>query len=444
MQLRKPESFGVFDHHHRGVGHIHAHLDHGGRNQHIRIAAPEGFQYLILIRRLHAPVYQFNAQIGKIARAQILVHLLGRTRVHGLGFLHQRTHHVHLPPLAHLGSQKAVHARALVLRHDARAHRLASRRQFIQNRYIQIAVQNQRKRSRNRRGGHHQHVDRFALLPQQRALAHAEAMLFIRHGKPQPMIVYALGNQRMRADRHIPFAVLDRLMRDFMLLRGQAAGQQPHFQAQRREDRLCSFIMLARQHFGGRHQRRLIARAAAHVDRAERYRRFAAAHIALHHARHRAIARQIAANLLQHAPLRAGGRKRKMIDKFRKRRRAGIDAQSAPARFAQKRHAQLIQKQLFKRDARSGGFQRFGADRKMRVAHGEIALAQTVFAAQRLRKLIRPLPVLRLKRSFDALANHLLRNALYRAIHRHDARFLFERRAGQLQRSAARFALAVQ
>ena len=38
MQLREPEAFGVFNHHERGVRHIHADLDHGGRHQQLDLA----------------------------------------------------------------------------------------------------------------------------------------------------------------------------------------------------------------------------------------------------------------------------------------------------------------------------------------------------------------------------------------------------------------------
>jgi hypothetical protein len=31
--MRPPEALGLLDHHHAGVGHVHAHLNDGGRNQ---------------------------------------------------------------------------------------------------------------------------------------------------------------------------------------------------------------------------------------------------------------------------------------------------------------------------------------------------------------------------------------------------------------------------
>ena len=40
VQLRQAEALGLLDHHHRGVGHVHAHLDHRGRNQNLHLRPP--------------------------------------------------------------------------------------------------------------------------------------------------------------------------------------------------------------------------------------------------------------------------------------------------------------------------------------------------------------------------------------------------------------------
>jgi hypothetical protein len=36
MELREAEALGTLDQHHRGVGDIDPHLDHGRRHQHLR------------------------------------------------------------------------------------------------------------------------------------------------------------------------------------------------------------------------------------------------------------------------------------------------------------------------------------------------------------------------------------------------------------------------
>ena len=41
VQLRQPEAFRLLHHHHRSVGHIHAHLDHRGGNQNLSMSLLE-------------------------------------------------------------------------------------------------------------------------------------------------------------------------------------------------------------------------------------------------------------------------------------------------------------------------------------------------------------------------------------------------------------------
>ena len=74
--------------------------------------------------------------------------------------------------------------------------------QLVEHRDIQVAVERQRERARDRRGGHHQHVRVVALLAQGVALLHAEAVLLVHHRQPQPLKLDALLDQRVRADGH--------------------------------------------------------------------------------------------------------------------------------------------------------------------------------------------------------------------------------------------------
>ena len=48
MQLGQSELFGVFYHHQGRVGHVHAHLDHGGRQQDLGLAGPKRRHHLFL------------------------------------------------------------------------------------------------------------------------------------------------------------------------------------------------------------------------------------------------------------------------------------------------------------------------------------------------------------------------------------------------------------
>ena len=378
-------------------------------------------------------MHQLDAQIGQIPRAQVLVHHLRRQRVHRLGFLHQRADHVHLPPLLHLAAQKAVHALPLVLRHDAGLDPLAPRRQLVDDGDVQIAVEDQRQRARNRRGRHHQHVGRFALAAQLGALAHAEAVLLVCDGQAQVPVFHALGDQRVGADDHVPLAAGDGLVGDAVLLLRQAPHQQPRLHAQRLQHRLRALVVLAGQHLGGSHQRRLIAAAHRKSDRAEGHGGLAAAHVALHHARHGVGCTHVACNLLKHALLRTGGRKGHLIPVFFQIGLVGRDLYAGLSAVAAQRDGHLIEQQLLEGDAPPGRLQRLPAVREMGVAHGEVAFAQAVLPADGLGQLVGPLALAHLQRRLHALPNGLGRNAADAAVHRNQARLLLDGGTAELK-----------
>ena len=78
--------------------------------------------------------------------------------------------------------------------------RLPPRRPLVEQAEIEVAVQRERERARNRRGGHEQHVGRLALGAERLALLHAEAVLLVDDGEPEPRERRGLLHQRVRAD----------------------------------------------------------------------------------------------------------------------------------------------------------------------------------------------------------------------------------------------------
>ena len=87
----------------------------------------------------------------------------------------------------------------------------ASGRQLIQYAQIQIAVERQGQRARNRRRGHHQHVwlSLIGLLHQLESLQHAEAVLLVDHDEAQPVELDFLFDERVRADDQLRLAPVD-------------------------------------------------------------------------------------------------------------------------------------------------------------------------------------------------------------------------------------------
>ena len=76
----------------------------------------------------------------------------------------------------------------------------ASGGQLINDREIQIAIDDHGKGARNGSGGHHQHMGIKPLLPQGGALVHPEAVLLVGDDQPQPGKGGIGSKQRMGAD----------------------------------------------------------------------------------------------------------------------------------------------------------------------------------------------------------------------------------------------------
>ncbi len=100
MQLRKPEGFGAFDHHNRGVGHIHTDFDHGGCHQNLARTA---------LKRAHGGVFFGGRHLSVNERHDVFAQgcpqpletVFSGNEVTDLAFLHKRTHPVALFAIGH-------------------------------------------------------------------------------------------------------------------------------------------------------------------------------------------------------------------------------------------------------------------------------------------------------------------------------------------------------
>ena len=269
-------------------------------------------------------------------------------------------------------------------------------------------------------------------------------MLLIGDGEAQVFVLHALGDQRVGADDYVPFTACDGLVGDAVLLLRQTPHQQARLHAQRLQQRLRALVVLAGQHLGGSHQRRLVAAAHRKIDRTEGHCRLAAAHVALHHAGHSVGCTHVACNLLQHALLRPGGRKGHLLPVLIQIGVLGRNLHALFTAVTAQRDGHLIQQQLLKGDAPPGRLQRLAAVREVGVAHGEVALAQAVAPADGLRQLVGPLALAHLQRRLHALPHGLGRNAADAAVHRNQARLLLDGGAAELNRAAPDLATPVE
>ena len=203
MQLREPHALGVLDDHERGVRHVHAHLDDGGRHQQLNLALLEAPHGALLGRRRHASVHHRDRELGQ-RRRERRRGLFGGLVGHLLGFVDQRTHPIGLPA-REAGRADAHHdlvAARLGKRHGG--HRRAAGRQLVDHRYVEIRVGGHRERARYGRRGHDQLMRLApvvgAFLAQRQALMHAEAVLLVDDRERERGELHALLKQRVRAD----------------------------------------------------------------------------------------------------------------------------------------------------------------------------------------------------------------------------------------------------
>ncbi len=184
----------------------------------------------------------------------------------------------------------------------------ASGRHLVDHRNVQIAIERQRERARNRRGGHDQHVGRAAFFDQPFALQHAEAVLLVHDHQAQARECDRIFEQRVRPDDQLRFARAARARRCRAWQR--ASGRSPAAPRDSRpaRTRACADkIMLHGENFRRRHQRHLLTVFDHDGGRLERHDGFPAADVALQQAVHRLGAFEIGGDFRQHSLLRRGG-----------------------------------------------------------------------------------------------------------------------------------------
>ena len=89
---------------------------------------------------------------------------------------------------------------------DLGPHSFSVRRQFVDHGVVQLAVDRQRQRARDRRGGHDEQVRAASLAAQGVALENPEAVLLVDDGQAEVVEVGAFLDQRVRTDHEIEHA----------------------------------------------------------------------------------------------------------------------------------------------------------------------------------------------------------------------------------------------
>lgn len=98
---------------------------------------------------------------------------------------------------------------------------------LVNDRNIQIAIQRHRQCTRNRRGGHHQHMGRLYIFrPEAGTLRHSEAVLFVNNDQSQRREVHRVFNDRVRTYQDLHVSCQQSGQDRFPLLSFDRSGQQ--------------------------------------------------------------------------------------------------------------------------------------------------------------------------------------------------------------------------
>ena len=158
MQLRQSKALGVFDDHDVGIGHIDADLDDGGGDQNLQLIAAKILHHRHFFRCGHLAVQQPDLILRIDLLGQFFCQGRGILQIHFFRFLDQRADNIGLMPLSQFFANEAIHPLPLAFAHMIGDDGLAARRQFVDHRQIQIAVNGQCQRAWDRCSRHHQHI----------------------------------------------------------------------------------------------------------------------------------------------------------------------------------------------------------------------------------------------------------------------------------------------
>ena len=202
-----------------------------------------------------------------------------------LRFLDQRTHPVGLAAVAAVRANALHQFGAAALRHDGGAHGLASGRQFVDDRAIQVGVGGHRQCPGDGRCRHHQLVRRkqalAAFLLQFQALIDPETMLFVDNDQRKPREPDALLEQGMGADDDPGVARSDLFENLLTGGTGHRSGEQADLDIQGAQPAGDRLVLLFGQQFGGHHYGGLIAGRSGRKGRRGGNHGLARSHVSL-------------------------------------------------------------------------------------------------------------------------------------------------------------------
>ena len=288
VQGGQAKALAVLDDHDGSIGHIDAHLDHRGRNEHVDIAALKGIDHAVLLPRRHTAVKaldiktrQRQAQAVKLGSRIVQRHGHGHATfvvagdtgnvlelVGRVARLHERADHIGLLALFMRLADGAVSQVAARLGEDARRHAGTRNGTMADDARVQVAVDRKRQRARDGRRRHNEQVGPGTLGAQSVTLADAKPVLFVDDDERQVLKINVLRKHGMGAKEDIELAGLQLRMNVRALGRRRGARQERPGHTGLRKQRAGLIGILTRQHTRRRHDAGLRAAICRNRQRA--------------------------------------------------------------------------------------------------------------------------------------------------------------------------------
>ena len=143
VQLCQSESFGILNHHHRGIRHIHAHLNDCRGHEDIYLSTHETLHHGIFLRRFHLAVHLGNLQVWEDF-AELRVAVLEVLHIYLLALFDEWIDHIHLPSLLDFRTDTSVQRLWLLCPEVSCLYGLAAGRQLVDNADVEVAVERHR------------------------------------------------------------------------------------------------------------------------------------------------------------------------------------------------------------------------------------------------------------------------------------------------------------
>ena len=225
VKLRQAESVCVLDDHEIRVRNIDPYLDNGRRDEELHFSAAELLHHRRLLARRQPSMQEPHANSAELSR-QLVGGLSRGLGVDLLRLLDQRENDISFAPLTQIPGNLIVRSLPLPLAEPECLDSLLSRGKLIENGDIELPVQRQGDRPRDRRCTHYQQVDGFSLLLDERALNHAKSVLLVDDRQAQLVERNGLLDEGMRPDDQVDLTGRDLVLQLRLPLR--RAGQQSH------------------------------------------------------------------------------------------------------------------------------------------------------------------------------------------------------------------------